>query len=43
MDRGAWRATVMESQRVGYNLVTVPPPPPVPRIEKMARQKVQRT
>ena len=27
MDRGAWRATVHEITRVGYNLVTTPPPP----------------
>ena len=27
MDRGAWRATVHGIARVGYNLVTKPPPP----------------
>ena len=27
MDRGAWWATVYEVTRVGYNLVTKPPPP----------------
>ena len=27
MDRGAWRATVHGVARVGYDLVTKPPPP----------------
>ena len=29
MDRGAWRATVHGVTRVGHELVTKPPPPPV--------------
>ena len=28
MDRGAWQAIVHGVTRVGYNLVTKPPPPP---------------
>ena len=28
MDRGAWRATVHGVARVGYDLLTKPPPPP---------------
>ena len=28
-DRGAWRATVHGVTRVGHNLVTKPPPPPL--------------
>ena len=27
MDRGAWRATVHENERVGHNLATKPPSP----------------
>ena len=34
MDRGAWWATVHGVTRVGYNLVTKPPPPEVFNIVK---------
>ena len=29
MDRGAWQATVHRVARVGHNLATKPPPPPM--------------
>ena len=29
MDRGAWQATVHGVERVGYDLVTKPPPPAI--------------
>ena len=29
MDRGAWQATVHGVARVGHNLATKPPPPPM--------------
>ena len=29
MDRGAWRATVHGVAKVGHNLATTPPPPPM--------------
>ena len=34
MDRGAWQATVHGFTRVGHNLVTKPPPPPLQNVSR---------
>ena len=36
MDRGAWRATVHRVTRVGHNLATQPPSPPMLKITMLA-------
>ena len=34
MDRGAWRVTVHGIARVGHDLATKPPPPPLGEIDE---------
>ena len=40
MDRGAWRATVHGVARVGHDLVTKPPPPPLIKNKYMPTENV---